>query len=97
MTQMFFLHYMKISELLVALLRTTDGEKSSIGYIYEGMHRAKEAIRAQYIGVPEMYGPIWDIINRRWQNQLHKPIYAAAYYLNPAYISFLTLGRMRRF
>jgi hypothetical protein len=82
---MFFLHYMQISEPLVALLRTADGEKPSIGYIYEGMDRAKEAIRAQYAGVPEKYGPIWDIIDRRWQNQLHRPIHAAAFYLNPAY------------
>jgi hypothetical protein len=56
-----------------------------MGYIYEGMDRAKEAIRAQYAGVQERYGPIWDIIDRRWQNQLHRPIHAAAYYLNPAF------------
>ena len=82
---MFLLHYMQISEPLVSLLRTVDGEKPSIGYIYEGMDRAKEAIRAQYAGVSKKYGPIWDIIDRRWQNQLHRRIHAAAYYLNPAY------------
>ena len=52
-----------------------------MGYIYEGMDRAKEAIRAKYVGV-EKYGPMWDIIDRRWKNQLHKLIHAAAYYLN---------------
>ena len=56
-----------------------------MGYIYEGMDRVKEAIKAKYVGVEQNYGPIWDIIDRRWQNQLHKPIHAAAYYLNPAY------------
>ncbi len=64
---MLFLHYMQISKTLVSLLRTTNGEKPSMGYIYEGMDRAKEAIRAQYVGVSEKYGPIWDIIDRRWQ------------------------------
>ena len=67
------------------MLRTADGEKPSIGYIYEGMDSAKEAIRAHYAGVPKKYGPIWDIIDRRWQNQLHRPIHAAAYFLNPAF------------
>ena len=56
-----------------------------MGYIYEGMDRTKEAIKAKSVGVEDKYGPIWDIIDRRWQNQLHKPIHAAAYYLNPAY------------
>ena len=56
-----------------------------MGYIYEGMDRVKEAIKAKYVGVEENYGPIWDIIDRRWQNQLHKPIHAATYYLNLAY------------
>ena len=56
-----------------------------MGYIYEGMDRTKEAIKAKSVGIEDKYGPIWDIIDRRWQNQLHKPIHAVAYYLNPAY------------
>ena len=62
---------MQINEPLVALLRTVDGEKPSIGYIYEGMDRAKEAIRAQYARVQEKYASIWEIIDRRWKNQSH--------------------------
>ena len=56
-----------------------------MGYIYEGMDRVKEAIKVKDVGVEENYGPIWDIIDRRWKNQLHKPIHATTYYLNPAY------------
>ena len=56
-----------------------------MGYIYEGMDRANEAIRAQYAGVQERYGPIRDIIDWRWQNQLHRPIHAITYYLNLAF------------
>jgi hypothetical protein len=27
--------------------------------------------------------PIWEIIDQRWDNQLHRPLHAAGYYLNP--------------
>jgi len=29
------------------------------------------------------YEPVWNIIDERWNNQLHRPLHAAAYYLNP--------------
>ena len=29
--------------------------------------------------------PIWNIIDARWELQLHRPLHAAAYYLNPHY------------
>ena len=35
--------------------------------------------------MPKKYGPIWDIIDRRWQNQLHRPIHVVAYYFSPTY------------
>ncbi|XP_059067045.1 uncharacterized protein LOC131062763 [Cryptomeria japonica] len=56
-----------------------------MGYIYEGMDRAKEGIKSAYEGDESKYRPIWDIIDRRWQTQLHRPLQAAAYYLNPAF------------
>ena len=56
-----------------------------MGYIYECMDRAKKTIRAQYARVQEKCDPIWDIIDRRWQNQLHRPIHTAAYFLNPTF------------
>ena len=31
------------------------------------------------------YGPIWAIIDERWNNQLHCPIHATGYFLNPRY------------
>ncbi|XLR00269.1 hypothetical protein S83_066467, partial [Arachis hypogaea] len=33
--------------------------------------------------VKKIYIPIWDIIDARWDNQLHRPLHAAGYYLNP--------------
>jgi hypothetical protein len=31
------------------------------------------------------YIPIWNIVDARWELQLHRPLHAAAYYLNPHY------------
>jgi len=31
------------------------------------------------------YGPIWDIIEQRWSNQLHLPIHAIEFFLNARY------------
>ncbi|GLJ38170.1 hypothetical protein SUGI_0777100 [Cryptomeria japonica] len=43
----------QVTEPLVVLLRVVDGEKPAMGYIYEGMDRAKEAIRSIYAGVED--------------------------------------------
>jgi hypothetical protein len=63
----------KIAEPLVKVLRLVDGEKLAMGYIYEAMDQAKEQIKAAYKDRVSKYGPIWDIIDRRWNNQLHRP------------------------
>ncbi|XP_057856282.2 uncharacterized protein LOC131065704 [Cryptomeria japonica] len=75
----------KFVKPLVVLLRVADGEKPAMGYIYEGMDREKEGIKSVYGGDESKYGPIWEIIDRRWHHQLHRPIHAATYYLNPAF------------
>ena len=38
-----------VTELLVKVLRLVDGEKPAMGYLYEAMDRAKEAIRNYYV------------------------------------------------
>ncbi len=75
----------KITESLVKVLRLVDGEKLAMGFIYEAMDQAKEQIKVAYKDRVAKYGPIWDIIDRRWNNQLHRPIHAAGYFLNPQY------------
>eukprot|EP00253_Pinus_taeda_P008392 PITA_08392 len=62
-----------------------DGEKLAMGYIYEVMNQAKEQIRATYKDRLAKYGRIWEIIDNRWNNQLHRPIHAAGYFLKPKY------------
>ncbi|KAF8379292.1 hypothetical protein HHK36_028725 [Tetracentron sinense] len=73
-----------VSEPLVKVLRIVDGDMPAMGYIYEGIERAKVAIKAYYKGTEEKYKPIWDIIDRRLNTQLHLPLYAAAAFLNPS-------------
>ena len=62
-----------------------DGEKPVMGYIYESMDLAKEAIKAKYQNDETKYMPLWDIINERWDKQVHSPLHAAGYFLNPTY------------
>ncbi|KAF7810149.1 HAT transposon superfamily [Senna tora] len=73
-----------VSEPLIKLLRIVDGDMPVMGYIYEGMERAKVVIKTYYKGIEEKYMPIWDIIDRRWNMQLHSSLHAAAAFLNPS-------------
>ena len=83
---------MKIAEPLVKVLRLVDGERLAVGYNYEAMDQAKEQIKATYKDKVGKYGPIWEIIENRWNNQLHRPIHAARYFLNPRYHYKVQLG-----
>ena len=74
-----------MSEPLVKVLWIVDGDKNSMGFLYEAMDRAKEAIQHLYRSNETKYRPIWNIIDRRWNQQLHQHIRVAAYYLNPKY------------
>nr|XP_007147219.1 hypothetical protein PHAVU_006G105700g [Phaseolus vulgaris]ESW19213.1 hypothetical protein PHAVU_006G105700g [Phaseolus vulgaris] len=69
---------------LIKVLRMVDShEKPAMGFIYEEMDIAKEKIQNLFNGVSKSYTPIWEIIDHRWDNQLHRPLHAAGYYLNP--------------
>ncbi|RVW76443.1 hypothetical protein CK203_056860 [Vitis vinifera] len=69
---------------LVSVLREVDSEeRPAMGYIYELMDSAKEKIAFNCGGMERKYGPIWRKIDARWIPQLHRPLHAAGYYLNP--------------
>ncbi|CAL5345193.1 unnamed protein product [Camellia sinensis] len=68
----------------VFVLREVDSEeRAAMGYIYELMDVAKEKIAFNCGGNVRKYGPIWNKIDARWTPQLHRPLHAAGYYLNP--------------
>ncbi|XP_027768737.1 uncharacterized protein LOC114074872 [Solanum pennellii] len=54
-----------------------------MSYIYEAMDRAKEAIAHGFRGVKKQYKKVYEIIDARWSEQLHRPLHAAGHVLNP--------------
>ncbi|CAL8115611.1 unnamed protein product [Prunus armeniaca] len=69
---------------LVSVLREVDSEeRPAMGFIYELMDVAKEKIAFNCGKVERKYKPIWRKIDERWGPQLHQPLHAAGYYLNP--------------
>ncbi|XP_059635279.1 uncharacterized protein LOC132277438 [Cornus florida] len=77
---------LKVASPLVRVLKLVDGERRPpMGYIYEAMERAKEAIAKAFGGNEEKYKDIFEIIDRRWNIQLHRPLHAAGHFLNPEY------------
>ncbi|GJT77109.1 uncharacterized protein Tco_1043834 [Tanacetum coccineum] len=71
---------------LVKVLRHVDGEqKPSMGYIYEAMNRAKKAIEEGFKFNSSKYQRINQIIDNRWESQLHRPLHVAGHLLNPEY------------
>ncbi|XP_028551493.1 uncharacterized protein LOC114579844 [Dendrobium catenatum] len=71
---------------LVQVLRLVDAEKKpAMGFIYNAMDEAKEMIAHNLGGEEASYREIWDIVDARWEVQLHRHLHAAAYYLNPQF------------
>ncbi|KAL6545254.1 hypothetical protein OROGR_009128 [Orobanche gracilis] len=77
---------LKVAGPLIKVLRLVDGEKKPpVGYIYEAMDRAKETIARAFDDDEHKYKTFFEIIDNRWDVQLHQPLHAAAYYLNPEF------------
>ncbi|KAJ9561947.1 hypothetical protein OSB04_007107 [Centaurea solstitialis] len=75
---------LKMTGPLVKVFRLVDGEKKpAMGYIYEAMDRAKEAIAKSFNNIEDKYKDVYAIIDKRWECQLHQPLHAAGNYLNP--------------
>ncbi|KAL8526984.1 hypothetical protein ACS0TY_016014 [Phlomoides rotata] len=76
----------KIYSPLVRVLRLVDGErKPAMGYIYEAMDRAKETIMKAFDNKEYEYRDAFEIIDKRWSCQLHKPLHATGFFLNPEF------------
>ncbi|KAK9292394.1 hypothetical protein L1049_020361 [Liquidambar formosana] len=73
-----------ISEPFLKVLREVSGGKPAVGCIYEFMTRAKDSLRTYYIMDENKCKAFLDIVDRKWQNQLHSPLHAAAAFLNPS-------------
>ena len=82
--------------MLVTFRRIVNGDKALMGYLYEAMDRAKEAIQHLYRSNETKYRPIWNIIDCRWNRQVYQH-HATAYYLNPESFSLTLFEQMQRF
>ena len=76
----------KISSPLICLLRIVDSDqRPAIGYVYEGMHRARLGIKKIFRMKKHLYKPYTSIIKNCWDKHLCKDLHATAYWLNPAF------------
>ncbi|KAK7293059.1 hypothetical protein RJT34_15920 [Clitoria ternatea] len=76
----------KIVAPIIRLLRIVDGdEKPSMGYVYEGMQRAKNAVKEIFLNKVHLYKPYTDLIKARWDRHLKRSLHAAGYFLNPTF------------
>jgi len=62
-----------------------DGDKIAMGYIYEVMDLAEDAIKRRYEDEEAKYMPLWDIIDAHWDRNCIPPLHATRYFLNPYY------------
>ncbi|XP_059654936.1 uncharacterized protein LOC132301724 [Cornus florida] len=77
---------LKVASPLVRVLKLVDAvRRPPMGYIYEAMERAKEAIAKAFGENEEKYKDIFKIIDTRWNIQLHRPLHAVGHFLNPKY------------
>ncbi|KAH7691790.1 Ribonuclease H-like protein, partial [Dioscorea alata] len=66
----------KIASPLVRLLRIVDSdERPSLGYIYEGIIRARKAIKETFKYVRRLYQPYISILEERWEHQIRQDIH----------------------
>ena len=76
------LYYLELTSPLVKVLCMVDVDKKPpMGYIYEAMDRAKEVIAKSFSNREENYEEAFNYIDKRWERQLHQPLYAAGHYL----------------
>ncbi|CAN6281959.1 unnamed protein product [Urochloa humidicola] len=56
-----------------------------MGYIYGDLLKAKQEIASRLNGNEKKYGPIWKIIDGRWDSKLKTALHKAGYFLNPSF------------
>ncbi|KAF7831909.1 uncharacterized protein G2W53_014242 [Senna tora] len=71
---------------LMLMLRIVDVDnRPSLGYVYDGMYRARRTIKNIFMNKKSLYKPYTRIVEQRWDRQLSHSVHAAAYLLNPVF------------
>ncbi|XP_073006374.1 uncharacterized protein [Typha latifolia] len=74
----------KVSKPLIAVLGILDSEdRPSMGYLFDAMEKAKRKIISAFDNKEYEYTPYLEVIDNVC-TELHSPLHAAAYYLNPS-------------
>ncbi|CAD6240636.1 unnamed protein product [Miscanthus lutarioriparius] len=73
-----------VSEPLLRVMRDVSGGKPAIGYIYESMTKVTGSIRTYYIMDEGKCKSFLDIVEQKWQTELHSPLHSAAAFLSPS-------------
>ncbi|KAL6534829.1 hypothetical protein OROGR_013504 [Orobanche gracilis] len=72
------------SQPLLVVLRIVDGdERPALAEIASAMDFAKNKVKASFEKKQALLNKVLRIINDRWENQMGKPLYGAALFLNP--------------
>ncbi|KAG6438455.1 hypothetical protein SASPL_103398 [Salvia splendens] len=81
----------RLIDPMLHLLRIVSSQKMpSMGSIYAGLYRVKDAIKKELV-TREQYLVYWSIIDHRWEQLQRHPLHAASFYLNPRH--FYSLER----
>ncbi|KAI4325763.1 hypothetical protein MLD38_031133 [Melastoma candidum] len=76
---------MKAAQPFIKVLRLVDFDIPAMGFLYEYLRQTKKKIKHNFGQLLASYEPILSIIDERLATQLHRPLHAAAYFLNPQY------------
>lgn len=76
---------LKVTKPLLSVFHLMDYEENpSVGYVYDAMEKAKKSIVVAFNHQESDYLPYLEVIDHIWKEELHSPLHAAAYYLNPS-------------
>lgn len=86
-------HILKVSELLVKVLRLVDSEdRPPMSYLYEAIDREKETIEKNMKKNKSDNMTYWSIIDQRWACQMHNS-HAVGYFLNTGFFYAPTFSK----
>ncbi|CAN1121515.1 hypothetical protein LINPERPRIM_LOCUS2227 [Linum perenne] len=69
---------------LMKVLRLVDSNGlPSMPFLYLELNQAMEKIKSNFSNIEKRYKPVLNIIEKRWNDQMSRPLHYAAYWLNP--------------
>ncbi|CAN0925682.1 hypothetical protein LINGRAHAP2_LOCUS34897 [Linum grandiflorum] len=69
---------------LIKILRLVDSnDRPTMPFLNLELNEAMQKIKKNFYNVEKRYKPILNIIQKRWTNQMSRPLHYVAYWLNP--------------